>query len=61
LLLPVACHLAFNLVNVAWLPVTSNAGAFGLFIAGLWVIVLLILPRLKPGEQGRQSKEMEKG
>jgi membrane protease YdiL (CAAX protease family) len=48
LLLPVAFHLAFNLVNVVWLPVTSNTSAFGLFIAALWLIALLILPRLEP-------------
>ena len=49
LLLPVAFHLAFNLVNVVWLPVTSSIGAFGIFIALLWAVTLPILRHLAPG------------
>lgn len=48
LLLPVAFHLAFNLVNVVWLPVTTSIGAFRVFIAALWVISFLMLRRLEP-------------
>jgi len=48
LLLPVAYHLGFNLVNVLWLPVTSSAGAFAWLIAAEWVLTLLVLPRLAP-------------
>jgi membrane protease YdiL (CAAX protease family) len=48
LLLPVAFHLAFNIVNVAWLPVTTSIGAFALFIAVLWGVAFLVLPHLKP-------------
>lgn len=47
LLLPVAFHLSFNLVSVVWLPVTTTIGAFVLSIAALWVVALLILPRLE--------------
>jgi membrane protease YdiL (CAAX protease family) len=52
LLLPVAFHVAFNIVNVAWLPVTTNVRAFGLFIAAQWVIALLVLPHLERPDQG---------
>lgn len=45
-LLVVACHLAFNLVNVAWLPVTVNLGAFTILIGIECGVALLILPRL---------------
>jgi membrane protease YdiL (CAAX protease family) len=47
-LLPVAFHLSFNIVNVAWLPITTSIGAFGLFIAVLWGIAFLILRHLEP-------------
>lgn len=47
LLLPVAFHLSFNLVNVIWLPVTINVDAFALFIVMLWIVALWILPRLE--------------
>jgi membrane protease YdiL (CAAX protease family) len=47
LLLPVAYHLSFNLVNVVWLPVTTAVGAFGLLIVLLWGITLPLLPRLE--------------
>jgi uncharacterized protein len=46
LLLVVAFHVFFNIVNVALLPVTINTGAFAIFIAFDWVIALLVLPRL---------------
>jgi membrane protease YdiL (CAAX protease family) len=48
LLLPVAFHVTFNIVNVLWLPVTTNIRAFALFIAVQWVIALLVLPHLGP-------------
>jgi membrane protease YdiL (CAAX protease family) len=51
LLLPVAFHLAFNVVNVAWLPVTNSIGAFGLFIAALWVIAFVALTHLEPSHR----------
>jgi membrane protease YdiL (CAAX protease family) len=47
LLLPVAFHVAFNIVNVAWLPVTTNVRAFGLFIALEWIVALLVSPHLE--------------
>jgi membrane protease YdiL (CAAX protease family) len=46
LLLPVACHLAVNLVNVALLPVTPVPGAYGLLIGLQWLLAGAILPRL---------------
>jgi len=45
-LLVVACHLAFNLVNVAWLPVTVSPGAFAILTGIECGVALLILPRL---------------
>jgi CAAX protease family protein len=47
LLLPVAFHLSFNLVNVVILPVTSSPGAFAVFVGMIWVVALLLLPDLK--------------
>ena len=46
LLLPVASHVAFNIVNVVWLPVTLNVGAFALFVGIEWAVVLFVVPRL---------------
>lgn len=47
LLLPVALHVVFNIVNVAWLPVTSNVGAFGFVIVVEWILALLVIPHLE--------------
>jgi hypothetical protein len=51
LLLPVAFHITFNLVNVMWLPVTSSVGAYAWLVAAQWLIVLVLLPRLGPAPQ----------
>jgi membrane protease YdiL (CAAX protease family) len=48
LLLAVAFHVTFNLVNVLWLPVTSSVGAFAWLVAAEWAIVLLLRPSLAP-------------
>ena len=48
LLLVVACHVSFNIINVAFFPVTTNIAAFGIFIALSWAIALFLLPRLEP-------------
>jgi membrane protease YdiL (CAAX protease family) len=48
LLLPVAIHVLFNIINVAWLPVTLHLGAFWLLIAAEWVIALGLLRHLEP-------------
>ncbi len=48
LLLPICFHLTFNIVNVAWLPVTTSLGAFALLIVLEWVIAFLIIRRLEP-------------
>jgi membrane protease YdiL (CAAX protease family) len=47
ILLAAAFHVSFNIVNVAWLPVTVNIGAFALLIAAEWLIALWLLPRLE--------------
>jgi len=49
LLLPVAMHLAFNLVNVAWLPVTASPGAFAIIIALEWLLAVAIWKRVAAG------------
>jgi membrane protease YdiL (CAAX protease family) len=48
LLLVAASHVAFNIVNVALFPVTTNLAAFGAFIALSGVVALLVMPRLEP-------------
>ena len=48
LLLVVMFHVTFNIVNVAWLPVTTSIGAFGIVIAVNWVIAILVSRRLEP-------------
>ena len=55
LLLAVAFHLAFNIVNTAIFPVTANPDAFALFIAVNWLVTLLLLRHLEPGKSGRES------
>jgi membrane protease YdiL (CAAX protease family) len=48
LLLAVAFHITFNMVNVLWLPVTASLGAFAWLVAAEWAIAALLLPRLAP-------------
>ena len=43
LLLPVAFHLSFNILNTALFPVTTSPEAFAMFIAIEFVITLLII------------------
>ena len=47
LLLPVVFHVVFNVVNVAIFPVTGSVGAFGIFIALQFVIMIAIMPALR--------------
>ena len=47
ILLPVAFHLAFNVINTAPFPVTMDLGAFVILIAAEWALGLLVLPRLR--------------
>jgi membrane protease YdiL (CAAX protease family) len=46
ILLPVAFHVVFNAVNVAWLPVTGVIVPFALLIAGYWVLAALVFRHL---------------
>jgi membrane protease YdiL (CAAX protease family) len=48
LLLPVAFHFVFNIVNTVLLPVTISVSAFWIFIGFEFCLVLLLLPRLEP-------------
>jgi membrane protease YdiL (CAAX protease family) len=51
ILLPVAFHVAFNVANVAWLPVTGVIGPFVLLIAAEWVLAALVVRGLDvPGD-----------
>ncbi len=47
LLLPVAFHIGFNLVNVVWLPVTTNINALVILIVLEWVLALCLVPFLE--------------
>lgn len=47
LLLPVAFHLSFNILNVALLPVTLSVGAYALFIGLQWLAMIGIWGTLK--------------
>lgn len=49
LLLPVVFHVVFNMVNVAWLPVTSSVPGYMLLIAAEWLVALLLVRRMEPG------------
>jgi hypothetical protein len=44
----VAFHLAFNLINVLWLPVTSSVGAFAWLVAAEWLLAVVLVPYLAP-------------
>jgi membrane protease YdiL (CAAX protease family) len=48
LLLPVAFHLSFNILNTALFPVTTSPEAFAIFIAIEFIITLLIVRHLEP-------------
>jgi uncharacterized protein len=48
LLITVAFHLTFNIVNTSLLQVTGNMGAFTLFIIVNWIVTLMIISRLEP-------------
>ena len=48
LLLPVAFHLSFNIINTAVFEVTTNIGAYTLFVIIEWIIAILLIPRLEP-------------
>jgi uncharacterized protein len=51
LLLPVAFHFVFNLVNVIWLPVTLSISAFVIYIIFEWLLALLVFRYLEPAIQ----------
>jgi membrane protease YdiL (CAAX protease family) len=47
ILLPVAFHVTFNIVNGLIFPLTSNATAYGILIVLEWIIALLLIPVLR--------------
>ena len=51
ILLPIAFHLTFNVVNTALLPVTLSVRAFSILITLSWIIMVLVLPRLEPDNE----------
>jgi membrane protease YdiL (CAAX protease family) len=55
LLLPVAFHLSFNILNTAILPVTMDPGAYAIFIALTWIITFLIVDHLEPERRRSRS------
>jgi membrane protease YdiL (CAAX protease family) len=46
LLLPVAFHVTFNVVNTALLPVTLDPSAFGALIVLEWLLAIGVIPAL---------------
>ncbi len=54
LLMAVALHVTFNIVNTALLPVTLNIGAFSLFIIFQWILALFLIRRLEPVPGGNR-------
>ena len=57
LLLPVVFHLSYNIVNVAWLPVTMNIGAFAFLVALQLLLTALLVRRLEPRADARANVE----
>lgn len=59
-LVAVAFHVVFNLVNVTILPVTASMGAFALLTAVECVIAVSLLGRLAPrtGTSGRSARRV---
>jgi membrane protease YdiL (CAAX protease family) len=53
LLLPVAFHLSFNIVNTVLLPVTLSIGAFLIFGIFEWILALALLRQLEPAAAKR--------
>lgn len=49
ILLPVASHLAFNIVNTVLFPVTIHVGAFAVLVGLEWVVMCFIVTRLRTG------------
>jgi len=47
LLLPVALHLTFNIINVALFPVTSTTGSFAVFVGLQLVLMFVIILKLR--------------
>lgn len=47
ILLPVAFHVTFNIVNGSVFPLTSNVTAYGILIVLEWIIALLLIPVLR--------------
>jgi len=54
LLLPVAFHLSFNVINTAVFEVTTNIGAYTLFVVLEWIIAILLMPRLESAPVDRK-------
>jgi membrane protease YdiL (CAAX protease family) len=48
ILLAVALHLSFNIVNTVLLPVTIHVGAFLIFGVMEWIVAFILLPHLEP-------------
>lgn len=51
LVLPVAFHVSFNIVNVAWLPVTASISAFAFLVGIDCLVAVLIARHLEPSGQ----------
>jgi membrane protease YdiL (CAAX protease family) len=47
LLLPIACHISFNLFNVVWLPATASMASFGILIAAEVILAAVLVRHLE--------------
>ncbi len=52
ILLAVVFHVAFNLVNSAWLPVGTIPAALLIFVALEWVVAFVLVPHLQTPSRG---------
>lgn len=58
ILLPVAFHVTFNIVNGSIFPLTSNVTAYGILIVLEWIIALLLIPVLRSEQITSREKSL---
>jgi membrane protease YdiL (CAAX protease family) len=58
ILLPVAFHVTFNIVNGSIFPLTSNVTAYGILIVLEWIIALLLIPVLRSEQITSREKSV---
>jgi hypothetical protein len=56
LLLPVASHVVFNVVNTIWWPVTLSIGAFTILIVAEWIVAIPMLGFLEQNPRAGRAR-----